>query len=89
MLADNRTRTGDHQAAFAAYSDRPFGRCRLVVETCVDIAEREQDREPGFDNVAATNHIPEVPSACETSGSVRAHTSRREPLRAPPARAER
>lgn len=50
----------DHEAAFSAYTDRRYERCRLVVETCLAIGEWEKGLLPEFDNIGATNHVLEV-----------------------------
>lgn len=61
VLADVLVKHGrDLGAAFAEYTERRYGRCKLVVETSLAIAEWEMGRKPGFDNVAATNHVLEV-----------------------------
>lgn len=46
--------------AFAEYTDRRYERCKLIVDTSLAIAEWEMGRRPGFDNVAATNHVLDV-----------------------------
>lgn len=54
---------GDHhdlESAFLEYTDRRLERCRLVVETSLNIAEWEMGRLPGFDNIAATRHVLDV-----------------------------
>ncbi|ROO87191.1 2-polyprenyl-6-methoxyphenol hydroxylase-like FAD-dependent oxidoreductase [Actinocorallia herbida] len=50
---------GDHEKAFAAYTERRYERCKLVVETCVNIGKWEMDPSSmaGFDHVAATEHV--------------------------------
>jgi len=60
VLADVLARHEDLEAAFAEFTDRRFERCKLVVDTSLDIAEWEMGRKPGFDNVAATDHVLEV-----------------------------
>ncbi|MGA4981106.1 FAD-dependent monooxygenase [Streptomyces cellulosae] len=60
VLADCLAKHDDLEAAFAEYTDRRFERCKLVVDTSLDIAEWEMGRKPGFDNVAATDHVLEV-----------------------------
>ena len=52
--------THDLDTAFLAYTDRRYDRCKLVVDTSLAIGEWEMGRLPGFDNVAATNHVLEV-----------------------------
>ncbi len=49
----------DHSAAFEEYTERRYERCKLIVETCVDIGKWERGLLPGFDNVAATSHALE------------------------------
>jgi len=60
VLADALERHDDLESAFAEYTDRRLERCRLVVETSLNIAEWEMGRLPGFDNVAATRHVLDV-----------------------------
>ncbi|MEU3226999.1 hypothetical protein ABZ695_28075 [Streptomyces sp. NPDC006976] len=60
MLADCLAGHDDLEEAFAEYTGRRFERCKLVVDTSLDIAEWEMGRKPGFDNVAATDHVLEV-----------------------------
>ncbi|WP_151775330.1 FAD-dependent monooxygenase [Streptomyces abyssomicinicus] len=60
VLADCLDGHDDPEAAFAEYTDRRFERCKLVVDTSLDIAEWEMGRKPGFDNIAATDHVLEV-----------------------------
>lgn len=60
VLADSLATHHELEAAFAGYTDRRYERCRLVVETSLDIAEWEMGRRPGFDNVAATRHVLDV-----------------------------
>jgi 2-polyprenyl-6-methoxyphenol hydroxylase-like FAD-dependent oxidoreductase len=49
----------DHAGAFEEYTERRYERCKLIVETCVDIGRWERGLLPGFDNVAATAHALE------------------------------
>lgn len=60
MLADVLERHDDLEDAFHEYTDRLYERSRLIVETSRSIGEWEMGRLPGFDNVAATNHVLEV-----------------------------
>ncbi|MEP9382337.1 FAD-dependent monooxygenase [Nocardioides cheoyonin] len=60
VLADVLGKHDELEAAFAEYTDRRFERCRLVVDTSLDIAEWEMGRKPGYDNVAATDRVLEV-----------------------------
>jgi 2-polyprenyl-6-methoxyphenol hydroxylase-like FAD-dependent oxidoreductase len=60
VLAQVLGRHDDLEAAFAEYTGRRYERCKLVVDTSLDIAEWEMGRKPGFDNVAATDHVLEV-----------------------------
>lgn len=46
--------------AFTEYTERRYERCKLIVDTSLSIAEWEMGRLPGFDNVAATNHVLDV-----------------------------
>ncbi|GAB2821832.1 FAD-dependent oxidoreductase [Actinocorallia aurea] len=50
---------GDHEKAFAAYTERRYDRCRLIVETCVNIGKWEMDPASmqGFDHVAETERV--------------------------------
>jgi 2-polyprenyl-6-methoxyphenol hydroxylase-like FAD-dependent oxidoreductase len=60
VLADSLGIHDDLESAFADYTDRRWERCKLVVDTSLDIAEWEMGRLPGFDNVAATRHVLDV-----------------------------
>lgn len=60
VLADCLAKHDDFEVAFAEYTERRYERCKLVVETSLAIAEWEMGRLPGFDNVAATDHVLEV-----------------------------
>ncbi|UDY23463.1 FAD-dependent oxidoreductase [Nocardioides sp. Kera G14] len=60
VLADSLSKHDNLEDAFAEYTDRRFERCKLVVDTSLDIAEWEMGRKPGYDNVAATEHVLEV-----------------------------
>lgn len=57
VLAEELAKTADYEAAFDAYTERRYERCKLVVETCLAIAEWEKGLKPGFDNIAATNLV--------------------------------
>ncbi|GAA1700727.1 FAD-dependent oxidoreductase [Microbacterium sediminicola] len=48
------------EEAFTAYTERRYERCKLVVDTCLGIAEWEKGTRPDFDNIAATNHVLKV-----------------------------
>ncbi|WP_260697004.1 FAD-dependent monooxygenase [Streptomyces sp. 130] len=60
VLADCLAEHDDLAVAFREYTDRRFERCKLIVDTSLDIAEWEMGRKPGFDNIAATDHVLEV-----------------------------
>lgn len=60
VLADVLARHDDPEIAFCEYAARRYDRCKLVVETSLNIAEWEMGRLHDFDNVAATNHVLEV-----------------------------
>ena len=60
VLADALSKHDDLEAAFDEYAERRYERCKLVVETSLNIGEWEMGRLEGFDNVAATNHVLEV-----------------------------
>ena len=60
VLAEEMARTDDLEDAFAVYTERRFERCRLIVQTSLDIGEWEMGRLPDFDNVAATTHVLKV-----------------------------
>lgn len=60
VLADELASKADVDEALTAYTARRYERCKLVVETSLNIAEWEMGRLEGFDNVAATNHVLEV-----------------------------
>jgi naringenin degradation protein FdeE len=49
VLAEELDRGDDVDAALAAYAARRFERCRLVVETSLQLGEWEQHPEPGMD----------------------------------------
>ncbi len=57
VLAEELQRHDDFEAAFDAYTARRYERCKLVVDTCLAIAEWEKGQKPGFDNIAATNLV--------------------------------
>lgn len=57
VLAETLAKHAGVEDAFAEYTERRYERCKLVVETCLAIAEWEMGRLPDFDNVAATNHV--------------------------------
>jgi 2-polyprenyl-6-methoxyphenol hydroxylase-like FAD-dependent oxidoreductase len=57
VLAEELARTDDFEAAFDVYTERRYERCKLVVETCLAIAEWEKGLKPDFDNIAATNLV--------------------------------
>jgi len=60
VLARSLSAHAAHEDAFAEYTEQRYERCKLVVETCLDIAEWEKGRKPDFDNVGATNHVLDV-----------------------------
>lgn len=60
VLAEALGAHAELDAAFQEYTERRIDRCRLVVETSLNIAEWEMGRLPGFDNVAATRHVLDV-----------------------------
>lgn len=60
VLSESLASHDSHEAAFAAFIERRFERCKLIVETSLAIGEWEMGRLPGFDNVAATRHVLEV-----------------------------
>lgn len=60
VLAETLQKHERLDSAFAEYTDRRYERCRLVVDTSLNIGEWEMGRLPGFDNIAATNHVLEV-----------------------------
>lgn len=57
VLAECLKAHEDHSAAFEEYTERRYERCKLIVETCVDISQWELGKLPDFDNVAATAHV--------------------------------
>ncbi|MEF2978499.1 FAD-dependent oxidoreductase [Subtercola sp. YIM 133946] len=57
VLAECLVKHSDVEAAFTEFTDRRFERCKLIVDTSLAIGEWEMGRLPGFDNVAATNHV--------------------------------
>ncbi|MCC2033272.1 FAD-dependent oxidoreductase [Microbacterium allomyrinae] len=60
VLARSLDAHSSYEEAFADYTERRYERCKLVVQTCLDIAEWEQGRKPDFDNIAATHHVLEI-----------------------------
>ncbi|MGP6169982.1 FAD-dependent monooxygenase [Microbacterium sp. A204] len=46
--------------AVVEFTERRFERCKLIVETSRNIGEWEMGNLPGFDNVAATQHVLKV-----------------------------
>lgn len=60
VLAESLAAHDDYEAAFAAFTERRFERCKLIVDTSLAIGEWEMGRLPGFDNVAATRHVLQV-----------------------------
>lgn len=50
----------DLGVAFAEFTERRYERCKLIVETSLNIGEWEMGRLPDFDNVAATMHVLKV-----------------------------
>lgn len=60
VLARSLAEHASHEDAFAAYTEARYERCKLVVETCLAIAEWEKGQRPDFDNIAATNHVLDV-----------------------------
>lgn len=61
VLADALGKHDDHEAAFTEYTGRRYDRCKLIVETCVNIARWEMDPAAmeGYDNTAETQHVLE------------------------------
>ncbi|WP_329539531.1 FAD-dependent monooxygenase [Streptomyces sp. NBC_01358] len=51
-----------HEEAFAQYTEARYERCRLVVESSVQIGEYEMDpsRHPDFDHAGLTQHVLET-----------------------------
>jgi 2-polyprenyl-6-methoxyphenol hydroxylase-like FAD-dependent oxidoreductase len=60
VLADELDRQASVDDALNAYVARRYERCRLIVETCVAIADNEMHRTPGFDHAAITQHVMDV-----------------------------
>ncbi|MCR2783454.1 MULTISPECIES: FAD-dependent oxidoreductase [unclassified Microbacterium] len=60
VLAESLSVRENVEDAFIAYTDRRYDRCKLVVDTCLAIAEWEKGLRPDFDNVSATNHVLKV-----------------------------
>ncbi|MER7796798.1 FAD-dependent oxidoreductase [Microbacterium sp. NPDC096154] len=60
VLADALAAHDVLENAFLEYTERRYERCKLVVDTSLAIGEWEMGRLPGFDNVAATNHVLDV-----------------------------
>lgn len=54
VLADEITRQATPDAAFAAYRDRRFERCRYIVETSLSICQGQLGKGPPVDNAVAT-----------------------------------
>lgn len=62
VLAECLSTHGDHEAAFRAYGERRYERCKLVVESSVAIGRYEMDpaSHPDFDHAGLTQHVLEV-----------------------------
>ncbi|HQY98434.1 MAG TPA: FAD-dependent oxidoreductase [Propionicimonas sp.] len=60
VLAECLAKHPDLEGAFAEYVERRFERCKLVVETSLNIGKWETGQLEGFDNVAATDHALRV-----------------------------
>lgn len=61
VLAETLKQHGDdYTSAFEEYTERRYERCKLIVETCVNIGKWERGLLPDFDNVAATAHVLKV-----------------------------
>lgn len=60
VLADSLRKNATIEDAFTEFRERRFERCRLIVETSLAIGEMEMGLRPGYDNVAATNHVLKV-----------------------------
>ncbi len=60
VLADCPARRAALEDAFAEYAVRRFERCKLVVETSLNIGRWEMGQLDGFDTVAATRHALHV-----------------------------
>lgn len=63
VLADCLGRASKPDEAFAAYTERRYERCRIVIQCCVDIGEWEKGRLPGFDVAKATQTVIETMTA--------------------------
>lgn len=60
VLAECLAEAPDTETAFTRYTDRRYERCRLVIQTCVDIGEWEKGRLKDFDHVGATQKVIET-----------------------------
>lgn len=60
VLAECLSASPDPEVAFVVYTERRYERCRLVIRCRVDIGEWEKGRQPGFDNIAATQTVIET-----------------------------
>ncbi|MEE4492545.1 FAD-dependent monooxygenase [Streptomyces sp. BE230] len=62
VLAQCLASHSDHEEAFASYTERRYERCRLVVESSVQIGEYEMDPSlhPDFDHAGLTQHVLET-----------------------------
>ncbi|WP_022882244.1 FAD-dependent oxidoreductase [Gryllotalpicola ginsengisoli] len=60
VLAEELAQNDRLDEAFARYTERRYERCKLIVDTSLNIGEWEMGRLPGFDNIGATNHVLEV-----------------------------
>jgi 2-polyprenyl-6-methoxyphenol hydroxylase-like FAD-dependent oxidoreductase len=59
VLAEELSDQGDVENAFAAYTERRFDRCKLIVDTCVAIGRSEMDQSIEFDHQGATQRVLE------------------------------
>ena len=60
VLAEELGRHGTPEAAFAAYRERRFERCRYIVERSLAICRGQLGRGPPIDNAKATAEMFEV-----------------------------
>ena len=60
VLAEELARQGTHQAAFVAYRERRFERCRYIVDSSLAICLGQLGHGPPVDNARATAEMFQV-----------------------------
>jgi 2-polyprenyl-6-methoxyphenol hydroxylase-like FAD-dependent oxidoreductase len=60
VLAECLAKYDDHEEAFRWYTDRRYGRCKFVIDSCVQIGEWEKGLIKDFDHPAVTQRVIEM-----------------------------